>query len=145
MPKNFVYTTLTSSVDYVNHKGGANDIPLPALVDGRAGVLIEGGHGVVKRGRNLITPLGVCTEVSDAQLTYLQENPTFCKHVENKFVTVLQREVAAEKVAADLEPKDASAPLTPSDFVNQPDGAPKLRDPEDKPTRKAGRRSSSDE
>jgi len=146
MPKNFVYTTLSGSVDYVNHKGGANDLPLPVMVDGRPGVLIQGGHGVVKRGRNLITPLGVSTEVTDAQLTYLQENPIFQLHEKNKFITVLQRDVSPEKVAADLEPKDASAPLTPSDFVNQPDGAPKLMDPEDKPaSKKSGRRSTSDE
>lgn len=136
MPRNYVYSTLTSPVRYVNHTRGGAEIPLPVSVDGEDGVLIHGGHGVASK--RLVTPLGVMTEVTDVQLTYLQENQVFQMHVKNGFVTVDTVKADPEKVAADMAGKDGSAPLTPADF----DGGqgPKVMDEEPAKARGKGRR-----
>lgn len=118
----FVYSTLTSSVRYTNHRPGGGDLPVPVTVDGHEGVLIEGGRGVASK--RLITPLGVSTEVSDSQLAYLLENSTFQLHQTNGFITVQDKNSDPEKVAANMESGDGSAPLTPSDFTK--DSAPKV-------------------
>ena len=113
----FVYSTLTSSVRYTNHRKGGGDLPVPIEVGGEEGVLVEGGRGVANK--RLITPLGVSTEVSDEQLAYLLENPIFQLHQTNGFITVSNADADPEKVASDMTAQDASSPLTPSDFTNE--------------------------
>ena len=109
--KNVHYVYSTSSTDakyvqWVQADAGAAG----AIVHS---VTIKGGHGVA-RGKNGIyidTPLGVATAVSDDELEFLEKHHLFKKHKEAGFLTVSKHEVSPEKVAADLQSEDGSAPL----------------------------------
>ena len=106
---NHVFSTLANDQLYTNWMPGP-DIPVKG-----ASVLIKGGTGVAND--RLITPLGVATEVTDSELAELQKNPVFLQHQKDSFVVVRQKKADPEKVAADMNRKDKSAPLTPSDFA----------------------------
>lgn len=105
----YVYSTLTSSNDYaIYEKNNAKDLPKINRV-----IRIEGGSNVANK--NLITPRGVVTSVSDSNYEALKENYHFKKHLENGFLSVVKKEVKIEKVISSLEKKDKSAPKTPND------------------------------
>lgn len=112
MAKNFVFSTLATDQRYQNYINGGGDQPVPAAV-----VFIKGGSGVA--GRNFITPMGVPTEVTDEELGHLEKNPVFQLHQKNGFITVQTKKYDAEKVAADMNRADKSAPLTPADYVDK--------------------------
>jgi|SRR6478736_5361193 len=136
MARNYVYSTLSAPVDYINFVKGANNVPQALRCAGREGVFIHGGHGVATLGKSLITPQGVVTEVSDEQLTYLQENPVFQRHQKNGFIIVESKRVDPEKVAASMATADGSAPLAPSDFPG--DGVVEPKVMTDAPTKRRG-------
>ena len=122
--KYFIYSTLTADQKYTAwttpEKGG-----IPAV---RRQVLIRGGTNVANKF--LVTPRGVCTEVSEEDYGLLQQDHTFLLHKKNGFITVREEKVDPEvAVAADMEQKDASAPLTPesTEFEEQ-GGAPPKKD-----------------
>lgn len=106
--RTYVFSTLTNDQHYVNWEKGPHDVPVETV-----GVHIKGGTGIAND--RLITPLGVCTEVSDAEHEMLKRNPIFQQHVENGHIIVRTSKADPEKVAADMLP-DASAPKTPSDY-----------------------------
>lgn len=132
----YVYSTLTGANLYQNHlpmkDGEGNNLPVP---DGE-GILIEGGAGVASK--NLITPRGVVSGPFDeSQITYLQANPVFQLHEKNGFVTIDNRKLDPDVVAADLVGRDKSAPLVDADFPDDANGestAPKAAD--SKPSRR---------
>lgn len=105
----YIYSTLTCDNAYTNHSQGGADMPI-ALPP----VLIKGGTGVAND--RLITPRGVRTEVTDAELEYLRKNPVFLMHQKNGFVYVSDEKADAEIVAADMEGRDGSAPVVPQDL-----------------------------
>lgn len=107
--KVYVFSTLTCDQRYVEYTKGPNDQPIEG-----ASVLINGGTGVANK--RLITPLGVCTEINEAQLEKLEQNEVFKLHCENGFITVRTKKADAEKVASDMKLNDLSSPLTPSDY-----------------------------
>ena len=109
MAKIYVFSTLANDQLYQNWLQGGNDLPIQDV-----GVMIKGGTGVAND--RLITPIGVATEVDDADYDALKKNPVFLKHVADGFLTVQTKKAEAEKVASDMNLKDKSAPLTPSDF-----------------------------
>jgi len=113
----FVFSTLSAPQLYQNWKEGAADLPVPAGDP----VRIEGGANVASR--NLVTPRGVVTKVTEEQYAYLLENRHFCEHVENGFIEVKEANEDADRVAANLEGKDKSAPLTPGDYPATQAGA----------------------
>lgn len=125
----YVYSTLTASNRYVNHEPSGNDLPM-AIGDG---ILIEGGAGVA--GKNLITPRGVVSgPFTKEQIEYLFANPVFQLHEKNGFITVDDKAVDPDKVAADMASRDRSAPTVEQDF---PDGqAPTTDLPESGGTKK---------
>ncbi len=93
-------------------KGGANDLPKKDRQ-----ILINGGAGVANK--NIITPDGVVTEVSEEQLKLLESVPNFKRHVAGGFLKVLTKNPTNVKsVAADLE-KDKATPITPKDLEKQ--------------------------
>ena len=106
---NSVFSTLTASVKYAQYKPGAADMPVCV-----ATVEILGGRGLADK--HLITPEGVRTEVSDADLAVLESLPLFQLHKANGFIKVYPGKPEIEKVVKDMAVKDASAPLTPEDF-----------------------------
>ena len=117
MSKNYVFSTLANDQLYTNWIAGGGDIP----IKGHA-VLIKGGTGVAND--RLITPLGVSTEITDFDLEELQKNPSFKNHEKEGFITAKAKKAEAEKVAADMNLKDESAPLTDADY--QKEDGPKV-------------------
>ena len=117
MAKTYVFSTLANDQLYTNWLSGGNDLPQKGH-----SVLIKGGTGVAND--RLITPLGVSTEISEYDLEELQKNPSFKDHEKNGFVVVKAKKAEAEKVAADMNLKDESAPLTDADYAS--DDTPKV-------------------
>jgi hypothetical protein len=118
----YVYSTLTNDQIYTLWR--------PAKEEGKPNVAIKkvqikGGHG--RMGKNLVTPLGVVTEVTDEELDALQKCTAFADHVKAGFIRVEKKKSEPEKVASTMEGKDASAQKTPSDFKDPP----KVGKPED--------------
>ena len=112
MAKIYVFSTLANDQLYTNWTAGGGDVP----IKGHA-VLIKGGTGVAND--RLITPLGVSTEITDYDLEELEKNPSFKDHEKNGFIVVKAKKAEAEKVAADMNLKDESAPLTESDYSDE--------------------------
>lgn len=115
-----VYSTLSSGMvfaDYAQTSG--NDLP---TISKR--VEIHGKANVITK--HLITPKGIGTEVSPEDLDWLEKNESFKELVENGFLTVSNHQASADKVAADMTPRDASSPLTPTDYTDNGVNAPKV-------------------
>lgn len=112
----YVYSTLTNDQVYTLWRPASTEKkPNVALKK----VKINGGHGRMDR-KNLVTPLGVVTEVSNEDLEALNQIGAFRKHMEAGFIKVDKKKSDPEKVASDMAKKDASAQKTPSDFVEPP-------------------------
>lgn len=106
----YVYSTLSCPQRYVKYsEGAAGNVPR----EERA-VYIEGGANVANK--NLITPLGVVTEISAEEYEVLKENALFQEHVNNGYITVEERKADVEKVVANMEARSPDAPITPGDF-----------------------------
>lgn len=113
----YVYSTATCPISYVSYQGNSShDLGvIQKRPDGsKMAVTINGGHGVASK--NLITPKGVVTEVSDEDMDFLLNDRLFKKHMEAGFMSYDKKEVSPEKKAKDMAEKDGSAPLVPSDF-----------------------------
>lgn len=108
-----IYSTLTASQVYTQTKPGGGDIPVET---GR--VYIAGGSNVPDK--YMVTPRGVVTSVTDEELAILQENEVFQAHVKNGFISIQTTEKNVEKVTADMEGRDKSAPLIEEDFADKP-------------------------
>jgi hypothetical protein len=111
----FVYSTLTNSLtiaDYIKRDGG---VPTK-----KRQVLINGGANLASK--HLITPQGVVTELSNDDYDFVKENKMFQRMVERGFIKVDAKKMDVEKVVADMESRDESAPLVPQDFEDT-DGA----------------------
>ena len=106
----YVFSTLTNDQHYLNWAKGPSDMPVES-----AGVLIKGGTGIAND--RLITPLGVCTEISEEELKQLEQNGVFKLHQENGHILVRKSKADPEKVATDMV-QDQSSPLTPADYMN---------------------------
>lgn len=119
MAKNYVFSTLANDQLYTNWLQGGNDLPQK----GHA-VLVKGGTGVAND--RLITPLGVATEITDYDLEELKKNPSFLAHEKEGFITVRNKKAETEKVAADMNLKDESAPMTHTDYASEEE-APKYK------------------
>lgn len=112
MPNHYVFSTLANDQLYTNWIQGGADLP----VKGHQ-VLINGGTGVAND--RLITPMGVCTEISEYDLEELQRNKVFKDHEAKGFLVVRAKNADAEKVASDMNLDDESAPLTDADYQNE--------------------------
>lgn len=106
----YVYSTLTCDNEYTSWvDAGSRKIV-------QKSVLIKGGNGVVDKS-TLITPVGVVTEVSEAELEFLKTIPAFQEHEKNGFITFeVGKRQEPEKMAAKMKRHDKSAPKTESDF-----------------------------
>lgn len=110
MPKH-IFSTLTCDQEYTNSEHTPNGVAASA-----PSVFIKGGAGLAND--RLITPLGVHTEISDEDYAILLKNPVFKIHVDNGFIQVEGKAADAEKVAANMQRRDKSAPLVPQDFAD---------------------------
>lgn len=124
----FVISTLSADNRYTNWttNGGVN-------MEGRS-VLVRGGAGIAARGggKNVVTPRGVRTEVSDAEAEFLAAHPHFKEHAKNGFVRIVNSAQEPDKAAKSME-KDASGPKTDKDVAedakrnDKGDGTPPIQ------------------
>jgi len=114
-----IVSTATCSTEFCDWKLSPGGLP----IKGNNRVLINGGAGVMRK-RGLITPLGVTTIVTLAELDFLKTHQQF-----NDMVTMGYLKVVADKkldgdaVSKDMNNRDPASPLMPQDFVDRP--APK--------------------
>lgn len=117
MSRNFVYSTATAGQTYTTYRKDFNDL---AVVEKQ--VVINGGSNLANK--NLVTPLGVVTEVTDEQLELLRGNEMFQRHEKAGFMCVSSTRVDPEVMASDMEQRDDSAPITPNDFTKKDEAVP---------------------
>lgn len=103
-----VYSTLGQDNVYTGYRS-THDLPVA-----ESRIVIYGGTGVINK--NLITPHGILTSISDEDYEILKKNHDFNRHVENGFIVVQKQQEKVEKVVKSMQPKDGSAQLTPEDF-----------------------------
>ena len=113
MAKAFIFSTLATDMSYTNWVAGPDENAMKA--QGRT-IFVKGGAGVAND--RIVTPLGVCTEVDDADLEELQKNPVFQMHQKNGHIKVQRKSADPEKVAADMNRADPSSPRTPAFYEN---------------------------
>lgn len=111
----YVFSTLSTDQDYTLWAKGGSDLPVSM-----GHVLIKGGANVARK--DLVTPYGVVTEVTEEQLKLLMSDDVFNRHKQRGFIRVEEVSADPEKVAADMEGRDKSAPIVPNDF-NEDDAA----------------------
>ncbi len=105
-----VYSTLTNNNIYAQYDYSGPD--LPRVVKS---VLINGGTGVADK--NIVTPIGVVTQVTDEDMRFLETEITFKEHVKNGFIKVEKTKRDMSKVTKDMILEDKSAPLTPNSKI----------------------------
>lgn len=106
----YIFSTLACDNEYRSYTKGGNDMPSV-----EKSVLVKGGAGIANK--NLITPRGVMTSVSDEDLKHLEANESFQMHKENGYITVESKKADADEVAVkSMKKKDKSAPVTPEDY-----------------------------
>jgi hypothetical protein len=69
----------------------------------------------------LVTPRGVATYITEEQAQYLRENDVFKLHAQNEFVVISDHDIDADLAAADMQGRDASAPLVLQDGIAEGD------------------------
>lgn len=116
-----VASTMSSDTHYSDWTSNPGGINVKKEITGKKQVTVHGGHGVAKLHKNgaRITPEGVITEVTEAELAFLQKDEVFQTHLKHGFVKILSNaasKAAPEKIAKDMAGADASAPLTDKDF-----------------------------
>lgn len=112
----FVTSTMSAPISYVFYK------TLPGGMQAVAEeITIKGGANVADK-KTILTPRGVSTELTDAQIEALKKHPIFREHLKNGFVTIVETKYKekAEKAVKSLEKKDGSAPKTPADYKKKP-------------------------
>lgn len=117
MSKIYVYSTLSNDQEYTQYAKGsevANNLTPPV----ESVIRIAGKANITNK--NLITPLGAMTEVSDEELAILRQNYVFQQHEKNGFIKVESRKYSKEQVVdgsatADMNGRDSSAPLVDAD------------------------------
>jgi hypothetical protein len=104
----FVFSTLSNDNAYSNYSEAPNGgQPVPVET-----VTIKGGSNVI--GKHFITPHGVMTEVTEAQMDILNSNFLFKQHLKSGHIVVRDTKSDPEKVVAkEMEKVDGSAPVTP--------------------------------
>lgn len=107
----FVYSTLAASTAYVfwTESEGGQKVE-------KHRITVKGGSGVANK--NLITPIGVATRISEEDAKLLAEHPLFKRHQQKRFVRIEPIEKDPEKVVTSggLVTRDISSPLQPGDF-----------------------------
>lgn len=118
---NYVYSTMSAGVTYQTFAPNVGE----GIAVVEKSITINGGANVVDK-KHVITPKGVVTEVSDADLEILESIWLFKKHKENGFIQVEKKSVSVEKIVADMEERDKSSPVRPEDYKdNDPEVKPK--------------------
>lgn len=103
----YIYSTLTCDNLYVDFQFVENAY----IRKGKKQVLIKGGANLPKEGmKNIITPLGAVTEVSDSDLEFLENNIPFMDHVNKGFIKIDKSKVKIKEAVKNMQEKDDSSP-----------------------------------
>lgn len=106
----YVYSTLTCDNNFAIYAQNSNkDLPVV-----ERSILIKGGHGIATK--QLYTPRGIMTEISDEDMEILLKDYHFKEQVSHGFITYEKRKVEPEKAVANMTEKDGSAPKTPANY-----------------------------
>lgn len=109
---NYVYSTSSNDTIFVRYQKSQGGKPALA----QAHVTIKGKANVAQGRVEFITKQGIRTEVSDEELSILNESSNFKKMCDAGFMRLEQRKANPEKVAQDMAARDRSAPLTPDNY-----------------------------
>lgn len=117
-----LFSTMTGAVTYTDWKLTPGGLSVAGMQ-----VTIRGGANVADR-RTIITPRGVGTSVTDEELAFLKNDPTFQMHEKNGFITIdSAKDIRdADLAASNMEGRDDSAPDVEQDFA--PGQAPVVAD-----------------
>jgi hypothetical protein len=131
MADKYVFSTLSSDQAYSVVKSRAD-----GSYDIVGSVLIRGGANVADK--HFVTPRGVMTRITEDEFKAIENDTSFILHVANGYLKYEDAPADVEKVVADMEGRDQSAPLTPNDFGdNDPEAAQPTADAPKKRGRKA--------
>ena len=111
MAKAYVFSTLSTDMNYSFYAAGGGDLPIK-----ERDIYVKGGSGVAND--RLITPFGVVTEIEEEDIPRLEAHPVFKMHQANGFVMIERKKADPEKVATNMTARDQSAPLTDADFAD---------------------------
>lgn len=106
----YVFSTITNDNCYVGYVVGRD------LHQVAKSVLIKGGANRADGSRNIFTPNGVMSIVTDEDMNFLLQNDSFLKHIERGFITHTPYKAEADEVAEDMTNRDGSAQMKPEDF-----------------------------
>lgn len=108
----YVFSTASSDTDYCFYSKNGD---LNVL---KNKIRIKGGANIAQPGiQEILTPKGVCTQITDEELSSLREHTQFKEHVRNGFLTISEVKAKVEKVIKDLKPKDRSAPIVEENLL----------------------------
>lgn len=104
----YVYSTATAGNDYTEYRHITKDLNDPVKK-----VSIRGGSNLADK--QVITPYGVATEVSEDDLEFLKNHPVFKMHMEAGYIRFDESKKDPERVITEtaMEIRDNSAPETP--------------------------------
>lgn len=116
-----IYSTMACDNEYVRYsEHGPKGVNVA-----EASVFVKGGTGINKK--NIQTPLGVHTHVSEEDMDWLKDNFSFNQHVKNGYIRVEKRKINPEVAAADMATRQWKGdqridafPVTPQDFTDKP-------------------------
>lgn len=111
MAKNYVHSTASQPMIYPIYSGGS-DRPVKIKE-----ILIKGMANVVDP-RTFVTPTGVVTEISDADLELLKKSSAFQRHVARGFMRVM---TDSELNTKDMQARDNSSQLVDAEYAQGTD------------------------
>ena len=105
----YIHSTLTNDTAYASYvktgDGSPNKIERQVLIKG----------GANRATKQLVTPLGAVTSVTDEELEFLEKNELFQQHKKGGFIKVTKWDSNPDRAVHDMTPKDGCAPKTPDD------------------------------
>ncbi len=113
-----VFSTMANANRYIKYR----QAPQKDLNIGERSVLINGGSGMNRK--QISTPLGVHTSISDEDYEWLKDDLHFKQHIANGYITVRKAEVNPEVAAAEMvthDQKTDACPIVPQDFKDDGD------------------------
>lgn len=110
-----VYSTATAGVDFTAYQPSRNMSPNRPIKK----VSVAGGSNVANK--QIITPYGVRTEVSDEDADFLKDHPVFQRMEAGGFMRLIKSKKDPEKVITSekMQVRDGSAPETPETILEK--------------------------
>lgn len=105
----YIYSTLATDMKYTEYHEAVQGQKVAVV---KHSVVINGKVGVANK--QLITPRGAVTKVTDEDFAMLKKNELFNLHEKNGFITHEKKQADIEKVVVNMKPRDVSAPITPA-------------------------------